>query len=560
MERAHDIRNEEQSRPRRFSFSGFNRASSFAFGTPSTPIVLSKSSKAERKCSISVNSKNFQKPLIQSFTLDADDDENEPIDWIDYLRTLDKPPDRAQLHWIDFLRTNGPDDKNDEGDDMIEWRDLLREKPNTSSDQRSKKRSSSTSLSGLSGPKVAITRSDSRRNARRTKMNWVEFLRSEPPKNIKQNRRQMMNWLEFVRTEPPKSLQEKQKFLSWIDSVKKESPEDYSDMMNLVDFLRTEPPSTRESLIQNAKKIDSPREANCFPWPKELTLFIMSFLDVVAIGRLSRTTKFLRTLSGSNLLWKSCYLRTFPESVATENTREKEESDPSYWKNLCRKDLPYEGNWQAWSVGRSRSGTVGMISNLFIRKTDMRLLFFGLEGSGKTTIMRTLLRISKQNYSINTGRSSLESETTQEIPTKGCSNEVVQFRDISYHILDVGGCHSKNSYAKYERAFDFIDANVLVVDASDIYCIPRVKKLVDFLVKRPELLQKPLLVWANKKDVSHNMYTIVDIICDFLNRYKNPFQDWYIRSSCGINGDGLADGLDWLREVAKDPTVHGSPL
>jgi len=78
-----------------------------------------------------------------------------------------------------------------------------------------------------------------------------------------------------------------------------------------------------------------------------------------------------------------------------------------------------------------------------------------------------------------------------------------------------------------------------------------VKRLLDFLIKHKQLSQRPLMVWANKKDISQNMYAVVDIICDIINRHKNPFRDWYIQSCCALSGDGLCDGLDWLLETMK---------
>lgn len=116
-----------------------------------------------------------------------------------------------------------------------------------------------------------------------------------------------------------------------------------------------------------------------------------------------------------------------------------------------------------------------------------------------------------------------------------------------------------------------MDANVLVIDSSDIASLKSVKAILEILIKTKPLRDKPLMVWANKKDISQNMYgkimtdllslrvtstAVVDIVCDLLNRHKDPFADWYIQSSCGTTGDGLCDGLDWLVDAIKE---KGSP-
>merc|ERR1712032_1403964 len=61
-----------------------------------------------------------------------------------------------------------------------------------------------------------------------------------------------------------------------------------------------------------------------------------------------------------------------------------------------------------------------------------------------------------------------------------------------------------------------------------------------------------LLVFANKQDLPNAM--AVDTLRDKLNLDNFRHRQWHIQPSCALTGDGLHDGLDWLKFAMSSAT------
>lgn len=155
----------------------------------------------------------------------------------------------------------------------------------------------------------------------------------------------------------------------------------------------------------------------------------------------------------------------------------------------------------------------------------------GLDGAGKTTILYKL----KLNETVNT------------IPTIGFNVETVTFQKLTLTVWDVGGQQKIRPLWKYY--FPNTTTLVFVIDSSDVERLPDAKEELFSLLAENELAEAQLLVFANKQDMP-NAKTPAELtqILD-LGSIKN--RAWYI---CGTNahtGQGLYDGLMWVKKQMK---------
>ncbi|KAK2951026.1 putative ADP-ribosylation factor 6 [Blattamonas nauphoetae] len=216
---------------------------------------------------------------------------------------------------------------------------------------------------------------------------------------------------------------------------------------------------------------------------------------------------------------------------------------------------------------------VDKLSSIFGSK-EYRIVLLGLDAAGKTTILYKL----KVNEAIHTR------------PTIGFNMESVNIKNIKFDMWDVGG--QKKLRHLWHHYYAGADAIIYVVDSADterlacaandcedcardelrrmlnyseLKCALRVHAdpsffssiPVSFLVHLPltHSLSLPprdasLLVFANKQDMAGACSPAqirdrlqLDLIC--------RDRSWFVQPTCGITGDGLLNGLEWLGKDLK---------
>ncbi|KAH7816012.1 Arf1i [Monocercomonoides exilis] len=168
-------------------------------------------------------------------------------------------------------------------------------------------------------------------------------------------------------------------------------------------------------------------------------------------------------------------------------------------------------------------------------KTEKRILMFGLDAAGKTSILYKL----KLNEFIRT------------IPTIGFNVEEVHYKRITFNIWDYGGGGKRMKQLMYYYCRRK-DAIIFVVDSTDVSrlacattgCGDCVKdELENFLQQEAE--NAPLLIYANKQDLSDAVgpeHIQVKLELDSLCAGRS----WHIQPCSALTGDGLLEGLEWL--------------
>ena len=117
------------------------------------------------------------------------------------------------------------------------------------------------------------------------------------------------------------------------------------------------------------------------------------------------------------------------------------------------------------------------------RKSSVRTLLFGLDSSGKTTILYQL-RLS---------------EVVSAIPTIGFNIEKIEYKDKSFEIWDIGGQEKMRKL--WHHYYSSANALIYVIDSVDKERLSDSVTELDKLLHAEELKNVPILVLANKQVV-----------------------------------------------------------
>ncbi|SCV73663.1 BQ2448_6093 [Microbotryum intermedium] len=175
---------------------------------------------------------------------------------------------------------------------------------------------------------------------------------------------------------------------------------------------------------------------------------------------------------------------------------------------------------------RSMHRTRRVVSGLF-GKREMRILMVGLDAAGKTTIL----------YKLKLG------EIVTTIPTIGFNVETVEYKNISFTVWDVGG--QDKIRPLWRHYFQNTQGIIFVVDSNDRERVAEAREELQRMLNEDELRDALLLVFANKQDLPNAMNA--SEITDKLGLHSLRQRQWYIQATCATSGDGLYEGLEWVR-------------
>jgi ADP-ribosylation factor protein 1 len=163
-------------------------------------------------------------------------------------------------------------------------------------------------------------------------------------------------------------------------------------------------------------------------------------------------------------------------------------------------------------------------------KQESRIVLIGLDGAGKTTILYKL---------------KLD-EVVSSVPTIGFNVEKVQYKNLEFNIWDIGGQTKIRNLWKFY--YDNTDAIIYVVDTSDAERMAFAKETLSEVLSDDRLANAPLLVFANKVDIS-NM-TTPEVVSSM--GLQNLRREWYVQPTCALSGSGLCEGFEWLSKEVKN--------
>jgi len=155
----------------------------------------------------------------------------------------------------------------------------------------------------------------------------------------------------------------------------------------------------------------------------------------------------------------------------------------------------------------------------------------GLDGGGKSTILYRF-RLA---------------ETVTTIPTIGFNVESVRYRNVEFTMWDIGGQDKIRKL--WQHYFSGSDAIIFVVDSNDRDRIDVAREELLKLVTDDALQNCVLLVYANKQDLPHSMSAAE--ITSKLGLQQLRSRDWYVQSCRATTGEGLYEGLEWMKAALE---------
>eukprot|EP00043_Microstomoeca_roanoka_P004331 m.49036 g.49036 ORF g.49036 m.49036 type:complete len:180 (-) comp12442_c1_seq2:297-836(-) len=174
-----------------------------------------------------------------------------------------------------------------------------------------------------------------------------------------------------------------------------------------------------------------------------------------------------------------------------------------------------------------------LLSTLFSLwgKEEQKVIIVGLDNAGKTTILYQYLL----------------SEVVVTSPTIGSNVEEVTYKNMHFVMWDIGGQESlRTSWTTY---YTGAKALILVIDSTDRERLSLAKEELYRMLAHEDLQGSHVLVFANKQDLKGAM-TSAEISKEF-NLTSIKDHSWHIQSCCGLTGEGLYEGLEWLTTKIK---------
>ena len=172
------------------------------------------------------------------------------------------------------------------------------------------------------------------------------------------------------------------------------------------------------------------------------------------------------------------------------------------------------------------------------------ILFLGLSGSGKTTIVKLLSLHQKQQKIKPSHLNKYEfDELPVVIPTVGTNITNISYGRKSIAIREVGGC-----MAPIWKSY-FADANaiVFVIDASNPYQISSASIELKKIVKSSNTQQLPILVLLNKTDIPTKIsINELKYLFQLSSIIENSNQEFTLMELSCKNISNLNDIMKWF--------------
>mmetsp|Transcript_3553 Transcript_3553/g.3580 ORF Transcript_3553/g.3580 Transcript_3553/m.3580 type:complete len:182 (+) Transcript_3553:27-572(+) len=158
-------------------------------------------------------------------------------------------------------------------------------------------------------------------------------------------------------------------------------------------------------------------------------------------------------------------------------------------------------------------------------KRDVRLILVGIDNAGKTTVLYKL----KMGEKVNT------------IPTIGFNVESLDLKGLNLNVWDIGG--QDKIRPLWRHYYENCSGIIFVVDCNDKDRLEEAGQELHKILLEDEMKDLPLLVMANKQDLSGAVSP--QELTENLNLSREK-RKWLVQGTSAANGDGLQEGMDWL--------------
>ena len=163
--------------------------------------------------------------------------------------------------------------------------------------------------------------------------------------------------------------------------------------------------------------------------------------------------------------------------------------------------------------------------------SEIKILFIGLDGAGKTSIITKLKTMEN-------------GELIEIFPTAfiNCSRVIVNNRQ--YNCIEVSGL--KRYRKVWKNFYNEVDGIIFVIDGTDVGRMHVIKSLIQDLDNNLEK-NIPVVFMVNKQDIidkSLNVEQVKNII--EIDRMATDF-NWHIVKSVSYTGEGINEAFDYIQ-------------
>ncbi|CAE8611819.1 unnamed protein product [Polarella glacialis] len=180
-----------------------------------------------------------------------------------------------------------------------------------------------------------------------------------------------------------------------------------------------------------------------------------------------------------------------------------------------------------------------LLSRLFGKKEELRVLILGIDSPGRTTAL----------YKLKLG------EVVTTIPTIGFNVESIEYDRVDFTIWDIGGRDKMRPLWRhyYQNSY----AVIFVVNSQEQAFNEMLEEYLaelNLLMSEDELRDSVLLVWANKQDLPGALLPAK--IASKLQLHKLRNRTWHIQGTVALTGEGLSESMDWLAKTFRGRTQN----
>ncbi|KAK3705868.1 hypothetical protein RRG08_058949 [Elysia crispata] len=164
---------------------------------------------------------------------------------------------------------------------------------------------------------------------------------------------------------------------------------------------------------------------------------------------------------------------------------------------------------------------------------NIRVLLLGLDAAGKTTIL----------YKVKLN------ETVYTIPTIGFNVESLSpVKGLNFIVWDVAG-QDKFRYL-WRYYYTGTQGLLYVVDSADRVRLEEAREELLTIIKSPDMERVPLVVVANKQDMTEALTT--SEVADGLGLREITDRKWYVQGACAETGDGIYESMQEMARLVKE--------
>jgi len=276
---------------------------------------------------------------------------------------------------------------------------------------------------------------------------------------------------------------------------------------------------------------------------KKIIWNILNFVDAYELCQTSVTCKFMNAITSDEFLWERLCVQDFGSYKEKVYSMWNSQKQCGGYKALygtlyCEKRL--DDTLLALSNTNNKKlewlcKSVVSVQNFFV-SSDVRIAIVGLDESGKSTILRRLLRGIVAFHEI------------------GYSKERIKYKDYNFEIWDFDHTNDKSLSAWKSHLVDF-KVVIYVVDSSNQSNIQQAGKEIQDLGMAGLLEEKPLLVYVNKRDAPNSLTTLQIILKMNLHTlFCN--KGWHVQGCSAKDGFGIEEGLNWIVEKLQSEEVE----